>query len=115
MVDKDSDSNMYAFLAATLIVAVLLYRYLTEIQKFEYNAKAFVLSLFTLNNIVIIISIILGFLIIQRIMNKRRVKREAEEWQERERLFKKEELKAKRKAIVQAFILDLLFCCGSSL
>jgi len=92
----DSDANPHAFIIATVIVAVSLYRYLSEIQKFEYDTKAFLLSLFTLSNAVIISSVLLVFLIIRKIINKRRNKIIKKELEEREKLFEKEELKEKR-------------------
>ena len=96
MAGKDSDANRYAFLAATGVLAVLLYCYLTEIQKFEYNTKAFFLSLFTLSNAVIILSVIFALLIIRKVINKRRAKREFREWEEQVKLFEKERLKERR-------------------
>jgi hypothetical protein len=96
MAGKDSDTNLYAFLVATVVLAVLLYRYLTEIQKFEYNTKAFLLSIFTLSNDFIILSVLLAFLIIKKIINRRRAKREAREWEEQIKMFKKENLKERR-------------------
>lgn len=96
MANKDSDANLHVFLAATGIVAVLLYSYLAEIQKFEHDIKAFFLSFFTLSNAIIFISVILIFFIIQKIINKRKAKREFKEWEKQVKLFEKERLKERR-------------------
>ena len=96
MANEDSDTNLYAFCALVFVAALLLYRYLTEIQKLEHSTRAFFLSLFTLSNVVIILSVILVFLIIRKIINRRRAKREFKKWEEQQKLFEKEKLKENR-------------------
>ncbi len=96
MVNEDSDINLYAFCTLVFIVALLLYRYLTEIQKFEHNTKTFFLSIFTLSNALIIFSVFLVFFMIKKLVDWRRNKIIRKELGAKDKMFEKERLKEKR-------------------
>jgi len=95
MASNDSDAKLYAFLFLVGLVTLFLYYYQAEIQQFENNTKIFVLNLFTLSNALIVASILLVFLTIRKVIHNRIAKREAKEWEERERHFREEERKQK--------------------